>query len=188
MQWEWFRCYSKMFRCCLRWLRIADTTMIFIYVYKEKKLLYKECWVLWGSKGCDRYMDFPGSCQLNRLIWLKTCIEEVYLAANLGLCMGCIFERQEDTDYVTSRTGYTSWWTCAVSWCGTFKQLCKQQTMSLYILHCTTTFLLHFGMSVHEIQNAKNLSGLSFFEQKVVRFCFLWHQHWGISPWAARWS
>lgn len=36
-------------------------------------------------------------------------------------------------------------------------------------------FFLHLGMPVHEGQKADNQSGLSVFEQKIVRFRFLGH-------------
>lgn len=39
----------------------------------------------------------------------------------------------------------------------------------------TMIFLLHLGMPVHEGQKADNQSGLSVFEQKIVRFRFLGH-------------
>lgn len=81
------------------------------------------------------------------------------------------------------------WRTCVASCCRTFKHLYRQQTPSLYLLYCTTTiFLLHLGTPVHKVQNADNQFGLSFFEHKIVRFWFLEHQHWRVSPWAALWS
>lgn len=87
---------------------------------------------------------------------------------------------------VSRRAGFTPWRTCVSFCCRTVKQIFIQQTTSLYLLYCTTTiFLLHLGMPVHKGQNGDNQSGLSFFEQKIVRFWFLGHQHWRISPWAA---
>lgn len=133
--------------------------------------------VLQGNRGSDGYMDFLGTARSTdlKLDWKPGNSEETYLAVIPVIVPGLYCGHGRDRFCVSSRAGCTPWRTCVAS-CRTFAQLYKQQTASLYFLPFTAMiFLFHLGMPAHEGQKADNQTGLSVFEQNIVRFWFLWH-------------